>query len=455
VTAELRWFLRYVDTLVIAEAALLIILFRIACAGTLQPQSGLHRHIAAGLWLGMAAWIAGALLEAWVPLWQMLLIGLAAGVGVCAVQPWTKWATRPAADLFVIAALGTLSVVPIAWVRMTAAAAAFMAAGYALDRLTRRLTLRAQRILWLMPVALTVLMGLSIRQEEDFGSRLVVQDPLFPLRLALAAPLPGTRVPLPSGAAAWLLTVPDGKPVGTAVILHGNNPAAARQPAAIALQGALLRAGFDAITVEMPGYGASPNPSPAAAVDGWDPTVGPREALAQIQATRRTNSTSIIIVGHSAGVDIALQWLKRGVTAQEAYLFSGTVAGPPLSAEDTAKVFHRERRIPCCIPDQTVKQITDRFYARADRYAAELPEAHPLIQFVKTEIEYPEVLAGRQQLYAAISAPKASCTLAGMTHYMNTLSLRRFTLVDTDAVRRLARLFSASGASADPDCSEH
>jgi hypothetical protein len=441
--------LRYDAMLVISEAALVILLFRIACAGSFQPQSGLHHHIVAGLWLGMAAWIAGALLHAWVPLWQMLLIGIAAGVGVSVLQPRLKLATRPAADLFVIAALGTLSVVPIPWVRVAAAAAAFMAAGYALDRLTRRLTLRAQRILWVMPVALMVQMGLWVTQLDDFGSRLLARDPLFPMRLALAAPLPGERVSLPSGAAAWLLTVPGDKSVGTAIFLHGNNPGAAHQPAAIALQGALLRAGFDAMTVEYPGYGASPHPSTDAALNAWDPTVGPQEALAYIRATRRANSTPTIIVGHSMGVDVALQWLKSGVTAQEAYLFAGTIAWPPLSAEDVSKLFHRDRQIPCCMPDQIVKQINDRFYASADRYAAELPRNHALIQFVKMGIEYPDVAAGRQLLYLAISSPKAACTLADVTHYMNTLALRRFTLVDTRTVKRLARLFSAPEASAD------
>ena len=442
--------MRYDVILVISEAALVILLFRIACASNFQPQSGLHGHIVAGLWLGMAAWIAGALLYAWVPLWQMLLIGIATGVGVSILQPWLKWATRPAADLFVIAALGTLSVVPIAWARVAAAATAFMATGYALDRLTRRLTLRAQRILWIMPVALTVLMGLSVMQQDDFGSRLLVRDPLFPMRLALAWSLPAERVRLPSGAAAWLLTVPGDKSVGTAIFLHGNNPGAAHQPAAIALQGALLRAGFDAITVEMPGYGASPPFSADASLNAWDPTVGPREALAYIHATRRTNSTSTIIVAHSAGVDVALQWLTSGVTTHEAFLFSGAIAGAPLSAEDAAKLFHRDRRIPCCIPDQAVKQITDRFYASADRYAAQLPRNHALIQFVNMGIEYPDVAVDRQALYAAISAPKVACTFAGVTHYMNTLALRRFTLVDTRTVKRLAQLFSAPGASPDP-----
>ena len=360
--------------LVISEAAVVILLFRIAYAGGVQPQSGLRPHIVAGLWLGIALWMAGALLHAWVPLWQMLLIGLAAGVGVFVLQPRLKVATRPAADLFVIAALGTLSVVPIDWVQVAAAAAAFMTVGYAIDRLTRRLTLRGQRILLVMPVALTVLMGLWVTQQDDFGSRLLAQDPLFPMRLALAAPLPGERVSLPSGAAAWLLKDPGDKSVGTAIFLHGNHPAAARQPAAIALQGALLRAGFDVMTVETPGYGASPRPSADATLDAWDPTVGPREALAYIHASRRTNSTYTIIVGHSMGTDIALHWLKSGVTAQEAYLFSGTIAGPPLSAADAAKLFHQERRIPCCMPDQTVEQINDRFYGSADRYAAELPK---------------------------------------------------------------------------------
>jgi pimeloyl-ACP methyl ester carboxylesterase len=442
--------LRYQAIMVISEAALVILLFRIACASNFQPQSGLHRHMLAGLWLGMAAWIAGALLYAWVPLWQMLSIGLAAGVGVFLLRPRLKLATRPAADLFVIAALGTLSVVPTAWVRSAAVAAAFMAAGYALDRLTRRLTLRAQRILWIMPVALTVILGLWVNQADDFGSRLFARDPLFPMRLALAAPLPGERVALPSGAAAWLLTVPGGKSIGTAIFLHGNNPGGARQPAAIALQGALLRAGFDVMTVEMPGYGASPPPGADAALNAWDPTVGPREALAYIRATRGPNSASTIIVGHSAGVDVALQWLRSGVTAQEAFLFSGTIAGAPLSIEDAAKLFHRERQIPCCIPDQTVKQINDQFYASADRYAAELARTHALIQFVKMGIEYPDVAADRHLLYEAISPPKADCIFAGVTHYMNTLALRRFTLVDAATVKRLARLFSAPAVSADP-----
>jgi len=449
------WFLRYDDMLVISEAALAIVSFRIAYAGAVQPQSGLGRHIVAGIWLGIAAWITGALLHAWVPLWQILLIGLAAGAGVFILQPRLKLVARPAADLFVFAALGTLSVVPIAWVRVAVAAAVFMAVGFALDRLTRRLmTLRVQRILRVMPVALTALLGLCVTQADDFGSRLLARDPLFPMRLALAAPLPGEPVSLPSGDAAWLLTVPGDKSVGTAILLHGNNPGAARQPAAVALQGALLRAGFDAMTVEMPGYGAS-HRSPESALDSWDPTVGPREALAFIDATHRTASASTIIVGHSAGVDVALQWLKSGVTAQEAYLFSGTIGGPPLSAEDAAKLFNRERRIPCCVPDQTVKQINDRFYAGGDRYAAELPPTHALIQFVNMEIEYPDVAADRHLLYAAISAPKAACTFAGVTHYMNTLEMRRFTLVDTRTVKRLARLFSAPRASADPDrCAE-
>jgi hypothetical protein len=144
--------LRYDDMLVISEAALAIVSFRIAYAGAVQPQSGLGRHIVAGIWLGIAAWITGALLHAWVPLWQILLIGLAAGAGVFVLQPRLKLVARPAADLFVFAALGTLSVVPIAWVRVAVAAAVFMAVGFALDRLTRRLmTLRVQRILRVMP----------------------------------------------------------------------------------------------------------------------------------------------------------------------------------------------------------------------------------------------------------------------------------------------------------------
>jgi pimeloyl-ACP methyl ester carboxylesterase len=443
---HLGWFLRYDAMLVISEASLMILLFRMACASSLQ--SGLIHHLLAGLWLGMAAWIAGSLLHAWVPLWQILLIGLAASSGCFVFRQRLGLAARSAADLLVIASLGVLSVIPVSGFRVAAAAIAFMMAGYALDRLTRRLTPRTQQLLLLMPIGLTALMGLWVMQADDFGSRLLARDPLFPMRLALAAPLPGERVRLPSGAAAWLLKVPGDKSIGTAIFLHGNNPGAAHQPAALAMQGALLRAGFDAMSVEMPGYGSSPAPDADAALTAWDPTVGPQQALALIHAARPTHSTPTIIVAHSAGVDVALQWLRSGVAVQEAYLFSGALAGPPLSAKEAAELFHRERQMPCCRPEQAVKEITDRFYASADRYAAELPRTHPFIQFVQMGIEYGDVAATRQRLYAAISPPKAVCTVTDVTHYMNTLALRRFTLLDTSAVKRLARLFSAPDSSA-------
>ena len=67
------------------------------------------------------------------------------------------------------------------------------------------------------------------------------------------------------------------------------------------------------------------------------------------------------------------------------------------------------------------------------------------VYFVRFGIEYPDVAQVRSALYAAISAPKAACDLAGVTHYFNTLMLWRFDLIDTATTIRTARLFNPTG----------
>ena len=75
------------------------------------------------------------------------------------------------------------------------------------------------------------------------GARLLAQDPLFPLRLVLAVPATGARVPLESGTtAAWLRKAGHGATRGTAIVMHGNHRLGSRQPSSVALQGALMRA---------------------------------------------------------------------------------------------------------------------------------------------------------------------------------------------------------------------
>jgi pimeloyl-ACP methyl ester carboxylesterase len=434
--------------LIYVEAALLILLFRIACLGHLQPRLSLARQLLSGLWLGIAAWIAGGLLHAWVPIWQMLVLGLCLGAIIAAVQARTTINLQPAVDLLAVAALGLLSVIPVDIVLIAAAAVIFALVGFALDGLTRRLHGRTQSSLMAVPVVLLGLMALNVKQPDDFGSRLLSQDPLFPLRLAFAAPLPGERVQFKSGTTAWLLKDPIGQSRGVAIFLHGNHPAGSWQPAAIALQGALVRAGYDVLSVDHPGYGASPHPSASADWSAWDPRIGLNEALSYVRSETQTTAPATILVAHSMGVDTALLWLKDGLAVQDVYLFAGAITRPPASEEEDFRLFHTQRGMPCCLPLETMRLINERFYSSAELYARALPQSHAFVHFVRFGIDYWDVATDREPLYAAISPPKAVCDFAGVTHYLNTLSVRRFILVDTRATVRAAKLFAARGAAA-------
>jgi pimeloyl-ACP methyl ester carboxylesterase len=431
--------------LIYAEAALLILLVRIACLGHLQTRLGFARQLLSGLWLGVAVWMAGALLHAWVPIWQMLVLGLCLGALTAVLLVRMAVNLQPVADVLAILGLALLSVVPVDIVLITAAAVALALVGFLLDRLTRLLHRRTHAALMVLPLVVLAVLALNVRQPDDFDSRLLAQDPLFPLRLAFAAPLPGKRVQLESGTIAWLQKDPNGPARATAILIHGNHPAGSWQPTAIALQGALVRAGYDVLSVDHPGYGASPHPSASADWSDWDPRIGLRQALAYAHPKTATNEPPLILVAHSMGVDIALLWLEEGLPVQDVYLFAGAITRPA-SEEEDIKLFHMQRAMPCCIPLETMRQIRQRYYSSAELYARALPQFHPFVHFVRFGIEYWDVAVDREPLYAAISAPKAICDFPGVTHYFNTLYLRRFTLLDTRAIERAARLFAAPGA---------
>jgi hypothetical protein len=145
------------------------------------------------------------------------------------------------------------------------------------------------------------------------------------------------------------------------------------------------------------------------------------------------------------GVDTALQWLKEGASVQDVYLFGGATTRPVIAPQDGIQLFYAQHRIPCCLPQETLRQITERFYRSADLYALALPKSHALVHYVRFGIEYWDVAADRDVLYAAISAPKTTCNLTGVNHYLNTLSLRRFVLVDTRTTVRAGALFATRG----------
>jgi pimeloyl-ACP methyl ester carboxylesterase len=435
------------QALTICAAVVLILALRMACLGGLRPPLRLPLRLLSGLWLGFALWTVGAVLQAWVPLWEVLLLGVAVAATLAALPERIGAQSRATADFVTVAALGPMSVIPVGIPSVIGAAVAFAAAGFALDRWARRMPAKIQWKLLALPAVLLLLLGVSAKQVGDFDSRLLAQDPLFVLRLALVVPDPGASLSLQHGIGAWILRTPADRPQGTAILLHGNDPRASWQPAALALQGSLLRAGYDVLSVDHAGYGATPAPDVNADWSAWDPTIGPKQAFRYLRSAHARAPTTIV-VGHSMGVDVALQWLSDGADVQAEYLFGGSIDRPTGSENDWIGVFHQQRHMRCCIPLQTMRTVRDRFYSGADHFARVLPGGHAMVHFVRFGIEYADVTQDREPLYADIPAPKMVHDFAGVTHYFNTLSLRGgFVLLDTLTVQRTAAIFLHPPAS--------
>ena len=196
-------------------AVLLVLALRVACVGGMRLPFKVGLQLISGLWLGIASWTVGALVRAWVPVWQMLFLGLALSAIIAALPVNIRVQARAVADFVAVAALWPLSVIPVDAASVIVAAVTFTAAGFALDSLSRRMPPPIQWRLFALPAVLLVLLGVGARYMSDFGLRLLVQDPFSPLRFALAVPNPGARAYLESGTGAWILRAPGDSPRGT------------------------------------------------------------------------------------------------------------------------------------------------------------------------------------------------------------------------------------------------
>src|ERR1039457_6777383 len=149
---------------------LLILTFRSACLGRARPRPAPVLQLISGLWLGVAVWIAGALLHAWVPIWQMTALGLLLAAAGWAVARRLPVNTQLAVDVLAVCALAWLSIIPVRITPIIVAAAAFAAAGYVIDGMTMRLPRWRQWNLLVAPVLLVVVLLLKVQQVGDFGT---------------------------------------------------------------------------------------------------------------------------------------------------------------------------------------------------------------------------------------------------------------------------------------------
>ncbi len=362
------------------------------------------------------------------------------------LSPRLQRYARLAADFLIIAVLGVLSAIPVQPELVIAASFAFATASFVLDRIRAWLiSSRLSPLLLAAPIVVVLALGVQVRQPGDFGSRLLDEDLLFPFRLALVIPSAGERLPLEDGTGAWLLETPLDESRGTAIVLHGNHRLGSRQPSGLVLQGALLSAGYDVLSVDHPGFGASAAPPAGADWHAWDPTHGVVEALRYLDDRNGPSHWKRSWWG------TRWAWMWRSNSPRMAhpvgavYLWGGALDRP--YGPNWVSGFHRERNIPCCLPPASLNRIRDEFYGGGDRFAAALPEPHAPVHFVRFGIEHADVTRDREPLYAAISEPKRLCDFNSVSHYFNTLAIRGFVLIDTLTVRRTTEIFVITSAA--------
>ncbi len=115
------------------------------------------------------------------------------------------------------------------------------------------------------------------RQPGNFGSRLLAEDPLFPLRTVLVAPSPafGYRWRTARLRGCSRLRAPG---LGMAIVTARGSSERLAAPSSIALQGALMRAGYDVPSVDHPGFGSS-RAAFERGLREWDPALCAAVAL--------------------------------------------------------------------------------------------------------------------------------------------------------------------------------
>src|SRR5262245_12848262 len=374
------------------QLSLLALAFLQRAAGGMRylPVHPLLRAIG---WLSSltAIWTAAGALGAWSPLWPAILLAALVAMLDCRRPPVLLCA---AADLAVLAFCGLLSTGSSGLVEMLLPAIPLALAGCGVDRLMERSRQGLAASCLVLPGLLCLLIGL-VGPSIPGGSPSALAGAA--LRMGLAPAGEGRRITLSTGAAAWLEMPAAGGPRLGALFLHGARPHGSRQPAAFQVRRALLEAGLVVLSVDHPGYGASPVPPADSDLSAWDPL--PTGEAALLALRKVSGVEGVIVVGHLTGAIDALRLLAADRTLSGAVLL-----GPefPDRQRETGTLgysrFHSDRGMEKRISWRLYRRISRSFYD-PEETVARLPAVHAPLLFVTFEEDDESTAAARDRLY--------------------------------------------------------
>lgn len=372
----------------------------------------------AGVIGGKGAWLLAGAFGAWAPVWPALVAGAVGGY----VPP----KKRPALDAAAAAITMLLSTPTSGVVALLIAVPVMVLIGAAADAVAKKMRPRVKIITLCAGIAVSlggaVAMYVLSPQTERMMTRLY---PRFPT-VAISANYRGERVWLETGAVAWS-NKPEHAKRG-AIFLHGSHRDGAKQAAACVIRRALVKAGYEVLAVDHPGFGESPHPGAGALASAWDP-------MPHIRAARQAlEHKHVIVVGHEMGCAGALAALKEGL-ADKAFLLSGAPTSQKL--EYWYDRFHAERGMEQRVPKELFEDIW-KFYDTLS-LAWALPKDHGPVVFVQFEHERTDVEKTRATLYSAIPGKKSTVDFDS-THALDAFGAQGVVIGSAPTTARLVDL---------------
>jgi pimeloyl-ACP methyl ester carboxylesterase len=219
-------------------------------------------------------------------------------------------------------------------------------------------------------------------------------------------------------------------------LFHGNNALGSDQRAAVALRQALLHAGFVVLSVDHPGYGASPPPQDLLELTAWDSLATSQAALEFLR--QQDGIERIVLIGHSMGCKDVLRMLAAGVRVDSAVIFGAGLMDGSDRDQYWYERFHRDRRLVERLPPELVVSIRQEYYNN-ELLARGMPADHPTVYFVRFGHEHDNIKATRDELFELIPGSKVLVDYDA-THYFNTYESAGLVLLDTRATRSAGRL---------------